>query len=187
MLGAPAVARLAELFMGGDAKGEDRAPTALEVQIVERRLGSLLTGLDDVLAAFGVEGHAVVPVGSESDLNLETHQVRSTLEIAIGDTAVPIMLILPAAQHAVRAVEPVDADSVFAAALRDVPVSVAIRYEAVTLSANELDDLEPGDVIRLEQPENARVVGFVDGLRFFTGFAGRHGRRLAVEISEVCQ
>jgi flagellar motor switch protein FliM len=182
------VARLAELFMGGDAKGTDRVPTMLESSIVERRLGSLLTGLDDVLAVFGVEGHSVSPVAA-SEFNLEPHQIRATLEVAIGDAAIPITLVLPAAHHAVRAdtAAALDTSSVFAEALGDVPVSVSIRFEAVSMSANELDDLEPGDVIRLDQPENAAIVGLVDGIRVFSGHAGRHGRHLAVEIFEVSQ
>ena len=72
-------------------------------------------------------------------------------------------------------------------ALIDVPVSVAIRFEPVELTAEELDDLALGDVIRLDQPEDARLVGFVEGRRLFGGHLGRHGRRLALKISDVNQ
>ena len=188
MIATPAVARLAELFMGGAGAGADRVPTALEASIVERRLGSLLMGLDAVLAQFGVESHDVAAVESLADLSLEPHQVRATIEVAIDAVAIPLALILPASHHAVRApAPPLDTGSVFAEALRDIPLSVSVRFESVTLTAVELNDLEPGDVIRLEQPENAALVGLVENQRVFVGRAGRHGRRLAVEIFDVSQ
>jgi flagellar motor switch protein FliM len=187
LIAAPAVARLAELFMGGTGGGTDRQPSALEGSIVERRLGSLLMGLDAVLAQFGVDGHEVAALETFRDLSLEPHQVRVTIEIVIDDVAIPMILILPASHHAVRANVPLDTTSVFAEALRDIPLSVSVRFESVVLTAEELDDLEPGDVIRLEQPENASLVGIVDNQRVFVGRAGRRGRRLAVEIFEVCQ
>jgi flagellar motor switch protein FliM len=184
MMTTPAVSRLAELFMGGTGGGSDRAPSDLEESIVQRRLGSLLLGLDNVLAEFGVEGHEI----STGDVNLEPHQVRATIEVIIGDVAIPMTLVLPASVHAVRAAAlPIDTGSVFAEAMRDIPLALSVRFESVMLTAEELDDLEPGDVIRLEQPENARLVGLVDGQQVFTARAGRHGRRLAVEIFEVSQ
>ena len=186
LIATSAVARLAELFMGGNGGGGDRVPSGLEVSIVQRRLGSLLVGLDPVLAAFGVEGHDVTPMDL-ADCNLDPHQVRATIEVAIDDIAIPLTLVLPASHHAVRTAAPIDTGSVFAEALRDIPLSVSIRFESVMLNANELDGLEPGDVIRLEQPEDASVVGIVDNQRVFTGRAGRHGRRLALEIFEVSQ
>lgn len=182
-----AMARLAELFMGGNGVGEDRVPSPLEAGIVSRRLGSLLTGLDEVLAVFGVTESMVVPVGAMNELNLEPQQVRATIEVRIGQVGIPITLVLPAASHAVRAPVELDTSSVFAEALRDVPVSVDIRFEPVTLTAEELDALEVGDIVRLDQPEHARLVGIVDGQRVFVGQMGRHGKRLAIEIAELAQ
>lgn len=182
-----AVARLAELFMGGDGRGEDRSPGPLEWSIVVRRLGSLLTGLDEMLRTFGVEESDVAVVESVSDLNLEPHQVRATIEVRIGDVGIPITLVLPASHHAVRAVVPVETSAALAEALSDVPVSVAIRFESVMLSVEELDDLALGDVIRLDQPETAALVGLIDGRRMFTGHMGRHGRRMALKINGVSQ
>ncbi|HVV35269.1 MAG TPA: FliM/FliN family flagellar motor switch protein [Acidimicrobiales bacterium] len=186
MIDVPAVARLAELFMGGSGSGGDRVPSALELSIVERRLGSLLSGFDDVLGAFGVDGHEVAAV-DPADFNPEPHQVRAQIEVVIEAIAIPFILVLPASNHAVHTNAPIDSSSVFAEALRDIPLSVSIRFESVILTAEELDELEPGDVIRLEQPANASLVGIVDNHRVFTGRAGRHGRRLALEIFEVSQ
>lgn len=181
------VARLAELFMGGDGRGPDRAPGALEWSIVVRRLGSLLTGLDDLLRTFGVEDSSVDVVESMRELNLEPHQVRATIEVQIGAVAIPITLVLPASHHAVRVAPTVETSFALAEALHDVPVSIAIRFESVQLMAEELDDLALGDVIRLDQPEDAALVGVIDGRRLFTGHVGRHGRRLAVKITRVNQ
>ena len=183
----PSVARLAELFMGGDGRGPDRTPSALETSIIVRRIGALLVGLDELLLTFGVDESTVELVESVSELNLEPHRVRATINVEIGDVAIPITLVLPAAHHAVRAEVAVETSAALMEALIDVPVSVAIRFEPVELTAEELDDLALGDVIRLDQPEDARLVGFVEGRRLFGGHLGRHGRRLALKISDVNQ
>ena len=181
------VSRLAELFMGGDGKGSERAPGPLEWSIVLKRLGSVLTGMGEVLAAFGVDSLAVALV-EPTELNLESHQVRAVIDITIGGIAVPVTLVLPAAHHVVRnAVPQIETSSALADALGEVPVSVAIRYTAVQMSAEELDGLEPGDVIRLDQPEHAPLVGLVDNKHMFSGFIGRRGRRLAMKIAEIAQ
>lgn len=183
----PGVARLAELFMGGDGRGPERAPAPLEWSIVVRRLDSVLFGLAEVLGAFGIDSLAVAPV-EPSELNLESHQVRASLDVAIGGIAVPLTLVLPAAHHVVRSAAPqIETSSALVDALSEVPVSVAIRYAAVEMRAEELDDLEPGDVIRLDQSEHAPLIGLVDNKHMFTGFVGRHGRRLAMKIAEIAQ
>lgn len=181
------VSRLAELFMGGDGKGADRAPAPLEWQIVVRRLGSVLAGMGEVLAAFGVDSLHVAPVEPQ-ELNLESHQIRAVIDVTIGGVGVPVTLILPAAHHVVRsAAPPVETSAALTEALSEVPVSVAIRFASVHMSAEELDGLEPGDVIRLDQPEHAPLIGMVDNKLLFTGHVGRNGRRLAMKIAEIAQ
>lgn len=181
------VARLAELFMGGDGRGPDRAPAPLEWSIVVKRLGSVLSGMGEVLAAFGIDSLHAAPV-DPAELNLESHQIRAVIDVTIGGVGVPVTLVLPAAHHVVRtAAPPVETSAALADALSEVPVSVAIRYAAVEMSADELDDLEPGDVIRLDQSEHAPLIGIVDNKQMFTGFVGRQGRRLAMKIAEIAQ
>ncbi len=181
------VSRLAELFMGGDGRGPERSPAPLEWQIVVRRLGSVLVGMVEVLGAFGIDSQQIAPV-EPAELNLESHQVRATFDVTIGGVGVPVTLVLPAAHHVVRSAAPVvETSSALAEALSEVPVSVAIRYAAVEMSAEELDGLEPGDVIRLDQPEHAPLIGMLDNKHLFTGFIGRNGRRLAMKIAEIAQ
>ncbi|MDP1793337.1 MAG: FliM/FliN family flagellar motor switch protein [Acidimicrobiales bacterium] len=181
------VARLAELFMGGDGRGPDRAPAPLEWSIVLKRIGSVLTGMGEVLGAFGVDSLNVTPV-DEAELNLESHQIRAVIDVKIGGIGVPITLVLPAAHHVVRSAAPqVETSAALTEALSEVPVSVAIRFASVEMSADELDGLEVGDVIRLDQPEHAPLVGMVDNKFMFTGHVGRHGRRLAMKIVEIAQ
>lgn len=187
VLSLTGVARLAELFMGGDGRGPERAPAPLEWSIVVKRLGSVLVGMGEVLASFGIDSVQVAPV-DEHELNLESHQVRAVIDVRIGGIAVPVTLVLPAAHHVVRTAAPqIETSSALAEALAEVPVSVAIRFASVEMSAEELDGLEPGDVIRLDQPEHAPLIGLVDNKRMFTGHVGRNGRRLAMKIAEIAQ
>jgi flagellar motor switch protein FliM len=187
VISVPGVARLAELFMGGDGRGAERAPAPLEWSIVLKRLGSVLTGMGEVLAAFGIDSGHVTTV-EPGELNLESHQVRATIDVTIGGVGVPVTLVLPAAHHVVRNAAPqIETSAALTDALSEVPVSVAIRYAAVQMSAEELDDLEPGDVIRLDQSEHAPLVGLIDGKHMFSGFVGRNGRRLAMKIAEIAQ
>lgn len=181
------VSRLAELFMGGDGRGAERAPAPLEWSIVIKRLGSVLTGMGEVLAAFGIDNGNISLV-EPAELNLESHQVRAVIDVTIGGIAVPVTLVLPAAHHVVRSAAPqVETSAALTEALHEVPVSVAIRYRAVEMSAEELDGLELGDVIRLDQLEHAPLIGLVDNKHMFTGFIGRHGKRLAMKIAEIAQ
>jgi flagellar motor switch protein FliM len=67
-----------------------------------------------------------------------------------------------------------------------VPVEVSLRLPATTVSAVEVEDLHPGDVIRLEAEALSALVGVLTGqgedVPVLTATLGRQGRRRAVRV-----
>lgn len=184
---APAVVRLADVVMGGQgAPSPARPPTTLELVLVADSLATVLACLADVLATHGVASTVVQPLAGPTELALDGQLVRTTLGITLDTAEVSADLLIPLVGHAAPAgshdFRP-DADLV--QSLASVPLSVAVRFPPVRLRACDLDDLEVGDLIRLEQPGDPSVVGEVGGRALFRGRTGRSGRRLAVQVLEI--
>lgn len=185
-LETPAVVRFADVLMGGRGEQGDGRPSTLEVRLVAGRLTVALECLGELLAAQGVAGTAVEAVDGPAELALDGQLVQAALDIALGEARGAAWLLVPLAAHAVPAGR-ADADGGAAVveALAAVPVPVSVRFAPLSMRASELDGLEVGDVIRLEQPSAATVVAEVGGHPLFRGRPGRQGRRLAVEVVEM--
>lgn len=69
--------------------------------------------------------------------------------------------------------------------LSDVSVPMTARLGHGRITVGELLDLEVGDVIQLDTSTEAPVDLLVKGRRKFRGRAGRSGRHLAVQVTEV--
>ncbi|HZQ87398.1 MAG TPA: FliM/FliN family flagellar motor switch protein, partial [Acidimicrobiales bacterium] len=181
------VARMAEVFMGGPGDADGRTASGLERSVVASRLAGAFACLRGVLGGFGVDGADVVPVESRAEIALDAQLLRVSLRVELADVEAPVALDIPAGAVAVATAARTEPLPELAAALGHVPVSVAVRFAPVTLAAADLDDLAVGDVIRLEQAPGGALLGEVEGRQLFVGRAGRHGRRLAVEVHDVTE
>ena len=111
----------------------------------------------------------VTVAGAASDKPLPVgggEVVAIALEVALptGATA-SLAVCLPAKSLLPADVDPVPAQptSSTARALGDVTVEVSLRLPATTVSAVEVEDLHPGDVIRLEAEALSALVGVLTG------------------------
>jgi flagellar motor switch protein FliM len=180
---------LADLYLGGLGEGEDRPTTPLEQQLLVRHTLPALRPLAQALAEHGVTGFAA---GAVSDEPLpvgggEVVAVPLDVELPSGAT-VRLTVCLPA-----KSLLPTDPGSLAhaptaaaEAALGSVPVEVSVRLPVAVLSASEVEDLQPGDVLQLASGAADAVVGVLhDGsadVPVFVGSLGRRDTRRAVAV-----
>jgi flagellar motor switch protein FliM len=180
------VVRLAEVLMGGPGLPSSRPPTKLEVSVVAGRLTTALAPVVAGLDELGVTDLRLTPV-ERDEARPAADLVRAAVELTVGDVAGTLEIALPSGLFGAsgRDAAPADPHPTVVGALERVPVTVAIRFEAVHLTADEVDGLAVGDVIRLDHPVDRPLVGDLDGRPILLVRAGRQGRRLAVEVEEV--
>jgi flagellar motor switch protein FliM len=162
----------------------DRLPTPLEESVVARRLSAALAPVVAALEEFGIRRLELAPT-TVDELHVAPELVRIAVELLVGEVQGVVDLCLPVSLF-VAAPEPIadlqpPAPQV-AAALGNVPVTMAVRFAPVVLRASDVEGLAVGDVIRLDHPVDQPLVGEVDGTPLVLAQAGRRGRRLAVEV-----
>lgn len=182
------VLELADVIMGGPGLTSERTPSPLEVQLAARRISAGLVPLADALHDVGVRSLSLAPIADEQPA--PTDAVGIPLDIQIGEVAGTIALALPLTLFsAAIAQTPMDdalaISPAIAAALVDVPVSVAVQFDPVRVPASDIEELAVGDVIRLDHPYGHPVMGYVDGHPFFLAQPGRRGRSLAVRVEHI--
>ena len=182
---------LADLLMGGLGEPDERPANRLEQTLLVRHLVPALRPLAGALAEHGVDGLVAEDV-TDDPLPTGTGEVVAVLL----DTALPsggsvrVVLCLPArsllpAEPEPALPEPGPAEAV----LGDVPVTVAVRLPASTVSAADLDELAPGDVLRLDPEATAQLVGVLPraegDLPVLAAALGRRGEQRAVVVQDV--
>ena len=182
---------LADLLLGGRGAAEDRRPTALEQQLLVRHVVPALRPLTGALAEHGVEELAA---GAPTDdpLPAGTGEVIAVLleaDLPSGVTA-RVVLCLPA-----RSLLPAEPERELPApgpaqqVLGEVPVDVSMRLPVTVVSAEDLEELAPGDVLRLDPEAVLQLSGVLehaDGERtVLTAGLGRRGRRRAVVVHDL--
>ncbi len=182
---------LADLLLGGRGEVEDRRPTGLEQQLIVRHVVPSLRPLVVALAEYGVQDLAAGPP-TDDPLPAGAGEVVAVLiEAALPSGATSRMVLcLPArsllpAEPARALPAPGPAEDV----LGEVPVDLSLRLPATVVTAEDLEDLSPGDVLRID-PESvlqlSGVLEHADGERaVLTAGLGRRGRRRAVVVHEL--
>ncbi len=186
---ADAAVALADLYLGGVGEGEHRPCTSLEAELLVRHTLPALRPLATALADHGVTGFHAGPV-SDDPLPIgggEVVAVPLDMELPSGET-IHLTLCLPAKSLLPGEVE-VEVAIPSAAArnvLGDVPVEVALRLGASVVSAGDIEDLRPGDVIRLDPYAVDHLLGVLagDGLEVpvLGASLGRRGKHRAVVV-----
>jgi len=182
------VTALADVMMGGPGTPDDREPADLECRLVANNLNRALRDVTEVLGELGIGPlrlEPTVPGGTGADGNL----VRIVVRFDVGEVEAELTLAFPASLFALDGTSdelaPVAPE--VDAALRSVPVTCAVRFAPLTLSADDLDGLAVGDVIRLDHPLGQPLVGEVEGKPLFLAQPGRAGRHVAVEVLDLLE
>ncbi|MCU1691763.1 MAG: hypothetical protein JWM64_854 [Frankiales bacterium] len=187
---ADAVA-LADLLLGGTGEAEDRPASEMEQQLLVRHLVPALSPVADALADHGVLGLACGPVSDQPLPAGFGEIVAVPLELALPAGTVVVTVCLPAksllpAETGPAALEPASATE---RVLADVCVDVSLRLPATTVSAGEVEDLAPGDVLSLDPEAAATLLGVLPGgahpVIVLTASLGRRGKRRAVVVHDL--
>lgn len=185
-----AAVALADLFLGGLGESQDRPASLLEQQLLVRHTLPALRPLSDALNDHGV---TTFSAGSVSDEPLpvgggEVVAVPLDIEMPTGELA-RVTLCLPAKSLLPSDAEPAPATPSHAAqaVLGEVTVEVALRLASTTVTAEDVEDLHPGDIIRLDPQAAAHLVGVLasDGpdVPVLLASLGRRGKHRAVVVT----
>jgi len=180
---------LADLGLGGPGEPEDRAATPLEQQLMLQHLAPALRPLADALSDHGVTGFSLgqasdkpLPAGTGEVVAIGLELTLPTGESVVCWTCLPAKSLLPA-DHDPIAPSPSPST---ARVLGDVPVEVAVRLASSTVSAKEVEDLHPGDVIRLDPESLSTLVGVLfsqdEDVPVLTAALGRRGKHRAIVV-----
>ena len=183
---------LADLYLGGLGEGATRPCSPLEQELLVRHTVPALRPLAAALADHGVTAFA--PAGPCSDEPLPAgvgEVVAVPLDVELPMTSVRVTLCLPAKSLLPSDVGPqlVEPSAATRSALGDVPVEVAVRLGASVVSAQDVEDLRPGDVITLDPDAADNLLGVLAGegveVPVLGASLGRRGEQRALIVHSV--
>jgi flagellar motor switch protein FliM len=197
----PMVLVALEMMLGGrpDSASRERQLTDIDLILAQRLFSTLVESLSAVfydiaemtltLASVETQSEMVqIAVGSEPTLSLTLEArlegLSSTMTLLI-----PYATIAPVAAAFSRREDDTalrrDADSAAAVQQGLSLVDVTLRAEVAdtTLSLQDVLELKPGDVVRLDAEADAEVTLFADRTPVHRARAGRSGQRRAVQIT----
>lgn len=180
---------LADLFLGGLGEPADRPSSPLEQILVVQHLMPALVPVAEALAEHGVTGLRAgavcdkpLPVGGGEVVALQLEAELPHGSVARVSLCLPAKSLLPADSGAHAPLPSLAAQQV----LGDVPVEVCLRLPSSVVTAEEVEDLRPGDVIRIDAGALHALVGVLAGtdedVPVVVGALGRRGRRRAVVV-----
>ena len=193
---------LVDRLLGGIGKpGVLRRPTELEASLIEdvaRHAESALTETFEPLLEVdaslqGIEFNPnfvqatnpseMVAVMSYSLAVVEGHRSEGLLTLCY-----PFSLLMPAWELApTEERRPALGTGVPTAPLADglvqVGVPLTVRLRGSQITAKELADLQPGDVLALDHGVDEPVIGLIEGSSLIEGRIGRKGKHAALEIT----
>lgn len=196
LVARPDAVALADLLLGGPGEAFDRPTSSMEQQLLVRHLVPALQPVADALLEHGVAGLACGPV-TDQPLPTGLGEVLAVpLELTLpSDETVLMTLCLPAksllpAETGPAQLEPVSATE---RVLADVPVELSLRLPATVMSAEDVEDLAPGDVLHLDPDAAATLLGVLPGgtashtvpVTVLTASLGRRGKRRAVVVHDL--
>jgi flagellar motor switch/type III secretory pathway protein FliN len=171
----PEAVGLAELFLGAPASRPERPMSPIEMKVLGARLVALLPPIAQALGE---------PVDETAALRETTPpQARgwrfTTLELTIEGVPYPLVLAVP---HRGEDAPPARNEVGIGETIARVELPIVVAIPGVRISAAELADLQPGDVIRCDRPEDEPVPAFVGGSVALTGRFSPGAKRVLFEI-----
>ncbi len=198
-----AAMELVDRLLGGPGGGAhpDRSMTEIEIGVLRGLLERVMHELTYAFESF-IEVRTTI-TGTESNpqfaqiASLSDMMVVGSYAIVIGEQswtaslAFPFMMLQPALEAYTDSKRSKDVDSSELARarallqdqLQDAPVGLDVQFNTVTLSAEDIVSLRPGDVLPLRHRVDAPLTVNVGGLPCFTAMPGRNGRRLAAMVT----
>ncbi|MBK5224875.1 MAG: flagellar motor switch protein FliM [Acidimicrobiia bacterium] len=195
---------IVDLMLGGHGAttGPERPLTDIERglvrTIIDRALAELAYAFESVAQITpAVLGHESNPqfaqVAAPSDMtvvimfDIRIGNEENVLSLCFTYSALQPILdtIAAATSHAQTGRQDVElARSRVTQRLLEVPVELAVEFTPVSLTSNEIVDLQVGDVIPLGQSTDAPLTATVDGTPTFRVRPARSGKRLACQVVE---
>lgn len=190
-------------FFGGDgrfhARIEGRDFTPVEQRIIRRLLDMVMKDLQD-------SWHPILPVEFEFtrwEVNPQFASIATPSEVVVVTTfsldleggggdfhiCMPYSMIEPIRDLLVAgmASDRIEVDQRWITALREemqeAEVELRVNFTRVTLSLQQLLEMQPGDVIPIEMPE--AVVASVDGVPILSGGYGTTNEKYALKVKQL--
>jgi len=195
---------LVDRLLGGIGKpGMMRRPTELEgrlIQDVLREAQSALRQTFDPLLEVDARFESIefnpnfVQATNPSEMVVVMSYSLSMMEGARSEGLLtlcyPFSLLMPAWELApdvddrplaLGAGEPANP---LASTLPDVAVPISIRLRETAVTASDIAQLRPGDVLRFDHKADEGVLGLVAGLELVEGRIGRKGKNMALQVTK---
>lgn len=171
----PEALGLAELFLGAPASRPERQISPIEMKVLGSRLVAMLPPI----------AHALGQPLDESAPLREAAPPQSrgwrftTLELTIEAVPYPLVLAVPQRDEDDALARP---QASIGATIARVELPIVVTIPGVRISAAELAELRPGDVIRCDWPEDEPVPAFVGTNVALTGRFSPGPKRVLFEI-----
>ncbi len=189
-------------LLGGTGEGGQplRALTDIESVLLRELVQRVLKELDYAFESLVRTSTSIVQlesnpqfaqVAAASDMVVvATYDVRIGANESTASLCIPYAALQPVLEQVSgnalfpdrKGADPEESARAVAARLTGVPVDVAVRFDAVTLTSSEILDLQLGDVLPLRHPVSSPLSVVAAGRTCAAAVPGSQGRRLAFMI-----
>ena len=188
-------------LLGGTGEGgqPSRALTDIEAVLMRELVQRVLKELDYSFESLVKTSTSIVQlesnpqfaqVAAASDMVVvATYDVRIGANESTASLCIPFAALQPVLENVSgklfgdrKGADPEESARAVAARLTGVPVDVAVRFDAVTLTSTEILDLQLGDVLPLRHPVSSPLSVVAAGRTCAAAVPGSKGRRLAFMI-----
>ena len=188
-------------LLGGTGEGgqPSRALTDIEAVLMRELVQRVLKELDYSFESLVKTSTSIVQlesnpqfaqVAAASDMVVvATYDVRIGSKESTASLCIPFAALQPVLENVSgklfadrKGADPEESARAVAARLTGVPVDVAVRFDAVTLTSTEILDLQLGDVLPLRHPVSSPLSVVAAGRTCAAAVPGSKGRRLAFMI-----
>src|SRR3954465_5742872 len=196
----PLVLEAVDRLLGSDGRTDviERPLTDVDRLIARRFIPTLTSGLGSAwkeMCTEDLELQRVMSYEQVADLcAIEEPTLVLTVEAKMDRASTVMTLLVPfnaigALLARMRSTPPPDPRSgqAVAASLRDIAVELRAEIGSTTLTADQVTQLKPGDVIALDTAVAGAVMLYADRVPLSAARPGRNGRRRAVQVDSTIE